>query len=105
MIIRKLFKFENAHIVRECSTLRCSKNIHGHSYKVEVLLESNYLDMDRWYMIFGLTRLLFKRGFIKELVFGPNWPILTSSWEGSGGIGFRKDYYSGLYFKRNHFPS
>jgi len=51
LIIRKLFKFENAHIVRECSTLRCSKNIHGHSYKVEVLLESNYLDMDRWYMI------------------------------------------------------
>ncbi len=40
MLIRKLFKFENAHIVRDCTTQRCSENIHGHSYKIEVLLES-----------------------------------------------------------------
>lgn len=30
MLIRKLFKFENAHIVRGCSTRRCSHSIHGH---------------------------------------------------------------------------
>ncbi len=30
MIIRKKFKFEGAHIVRNCSTDRCKKSIHGH---------------------------------------------------------------------------
>ncbi|HBO79718.1 MAG TPA: 6-carboxytetrahydropterin synthase QueD, partial [Cupriavidus sp.] len=28
MLIRKLFRFENAHIVRGCSTRRCSHSIH-----------------------------------------------------------------------------
>ena len=65
MIIRKLFKFENAHIVRNCSTIRCSKNIHGHSYKVEVLLESNYLDSGQMVYDFGLTKL-----YIKEIIDG-----------------------------------
>jgi 6-pyruvoyltetrahydropterin/6-carboxytetrahydropterin synthase len=63
MIIRKLFKFENAHIVRNCTTQRCSQNIHGHSYKVEVLLESNYLDNGQMVYDFGLTKL-----YIKELI-------------------------------------
>ena len=56
MIIRKLFKFENAHIVRDCSTVRCSTSIHGHSYKVEVLLESNYLDNGQMVYDFGLMK-------------------------------------------------
>ncbi len=60
MIIRKLFKFENAHIVRGCSTRRCSENIHGHSYKVEVLLESNYLDHGQMVYDFGLMKLSIK---------------------------------------------
>ena len=60
MIIRKLFKFENAHIVRGCTTQRCSQNIHGHSYKVEVLLESNYLDDGQMVYDFGLTKLSIK---------------------------------------------
>lgn len=63
MLIRKLFKFENAHIVRGCTTQRCSQNIHGHSYKVEVLLESNYLDDGQMVYDFGLTKLA-----IKELI-------------------------------------
>jgi len=63
MIIRKLFKFENAHIVRECSTQRCSQNIHGHSYKVEVLLESDYLDNGQMVYDFGLTKL-----YIKDII-------------------------------------
>ncbi len=63
MLIRKLFKFENAHIVRDCSTKRCSENIHGHSYKVEVLLESNYLDDGQMVYDFGLTKR-----YIKELI-------------------------------------
>ena len=63
MLIRKLFKFENAHIVRDCSTQRCSENLHGHSYKIEVLLESNYLDNGQMVYDFGLTKL-----YIKELI-------------------------------------
>jgi 6-pyruvoyltetrahydropterin/6-carboxytetrahydropterin synthase len=63
MLIRKLFKFENAHIVRDCSTQRCSENIHGHSYKIEVLLESNYLDDGQMVYDFGLTKR-----YIKELI-------------------------------------
>lgn len=63
MIIRKLFTFENAHIVRGCSTQKCSQNIHGHSYRVEVLLESNYLDNGQMVYDFGLTKR-----YIKELI-------------------------------------
>ena len=63
MIIRKLFKFENAHIVRGCTTQRCSKNIHGHSYEIEVLLESNYLDHGQMVYDFGLMKQT-----IKELI-------------------------------------
>lgn len=63
MIIRKLFKFENAHIVRGCSTQRCSENIHGHSYNIEVLLESNYLDNGQMIYDFGLMKRT-----IKELI-------------------------------------
>ncbi len=56
MIIRKLFKFENAHIVRGCSTQRCRASIHGHSYKVEVLFESKYLDRGQMVYDFGLMK-------------------------------------------------
>lgn len=63
MIIRKQFKFENAHIVRDCSTQRCSQNIHGHSYIIEILLESNYLDNGQMVYDFGLTKV-----YIKEFI-------------------------------------
>jgi 6-pyruvoyltetrahydropterin/6-carboxytetrahydropterin synthase len=56
MIIRKLFKFENAHIVRGCSTQRCRSSLHGHSYKVEVLFESQYLDHGQMVYDFGLMK-------------------------------------------------
>ena len=60
MIIRKLFKFENAHIVRNCTSRRCSRSIHGHSYKVEVKLESNYLDNGEMVYDFGLMKVTIK---------------------------------------------
>ncbi len=60
MLIRKLFKFENAHIVRGCSTKRCSQNLHGHSYKVEVILQSNFLDDGDMVYDFGLMKLHIK---------------------------------------------
>ena len=63
MIVRKLFKFENAHIVRNCTSRRCSRSIHGHSYKVELFLKSNSLDRGQMVYDFGLTKLM-----IKELI-------------------------------------
>ena len=54
MIIRKLFKFEGAHIVRNCSTERCKKSVHGHSYIVEVFLESKFMDNGQMVLDFGL---------------------------------------------------
>lgn len=63
MIIRKLFKFENAHIVRNCSSDRCKRSIHGHSYKVEVLLQANRLDHGQMVYDFGLLK-----GVIKDLI-------------------------------------
>lgn len=44
MLIRKKYTFEGAHIVRNCSSDRCKKSIHGHSYIVEVLFTSDKLD-------------------------------------------------------------
>ncbi|MEA1955869.1 MAG: 6-pyruvoyl tetrahydropterin synthase family protein [Campylobacterota bacterium] len=56
MIIRKLFKFENAHIVRGCSTVKCRSSLHGHSYRVELLFESNFLDNGQMIYDFGLMK-------------------------------------------------
>ena len=56
MIIRKLFKFENAHIVRKCTSKRCRESIHGHSYKTEILIESNSLDNGQMVYDFGLMK-------------------------------------------------
>jgi len=56
VIIRKLFKFENAHIVRGCTSHRCRASLHGHSYKVEVLFESDYLDNAQMVYDFGLVK-------------------------------------------------
>lgn len=57
MIIRKMFNFENAHIVRNCSSKRCKESIHGHSYKCEVLLQSDFLDNADMVYDFGLLKL------------------------------------------------
>ncbi len=56
MIIRKLFKFENAHVVRGCSTVKCRSSIHGHSYRIELLFESNFLDNGQMVYDFGLMK-------------------------------------------------
>lgn len=57
MIIRKLFGFENAHIVRFCGSKKCRTSIHGHSYKCEVLLHSNFLDNAGMVFDFGYMKL------------------------------------------------
>lgn len=63
MRIRKLFKFENAHIVRNCTSERCSRSIHGHSYQVELILEAHALDHGQMVYDFGLLK-----SQIKELI-------------------------------------
>ncbi len=62
MLIRKLFKFENAHVVRNCTSDRCKRSIHGHSYKVELLLKASKLDHGQMVYDFGLLK-----GIIKDL--------------------------------------
>ena len=87
MIIRKQFKFENAHIVRDCSTLRCSQNIHGHSYRVEVLLESDYLDNGQMVYDFGLMKL-----YISDLIDSFDHAITLWSGDDKGYIEAMKKY-------------
>ena len=62
MLIRKLFKFEHAHIVRNCTSDRCKRSIHGHSYKVELLLKASKLDHGQMVYDFGLLK-----GVIKDI--------------------------------------
>lgn len=56
MRIRKLFKFENAHVVRNCSSDRCKFSIHGHSYQIELILEAHRLDYGQMVYDFGLLK-------------------------------------------------
>lgn len=63
MIIRKQFSFHGAHIVRNCSSDRCKKSIHGHSYIVEVFFTSDKLDNGQMVYDFGLTK-----GTIKDII-------------------------------------
>jgi len=63
MVIRKLFKYEGAHIVRNCTSERCSKSIHGHSYKIEIFFTSNKLDNGMMIYDFGLMK-----GTIKDII-------------------------------------
>ncbi|MDY5824277.1 MAG: 6-carboxytetrahydropterin synthase [Candidatus Coprenecus sp.] len=56
MIIRKLFKFEASHIVRNCYSERCRKNVHGHSFILELFLQSYTLDRAGMVLDFGLLK-------------------------------------------------
>ena len=63
MIIRKEFRVESAHIVRNCTSHRCSHSIHGHSAVIELLLEGNKLDNAGMLYDFGLLK-----GSVKEFI-------------------------------------
>ena len=63
MVIRKQFKFNASHIVRNCSSDRCKYSLHAHTYKVEIFFKSNTLDNAGMVLDFGLTK-----GTIKELI-------------------------------------
>ena len=63
MKIRKEFKVESAHIVRNCTSHRCSHSIHGHSAVIEVFLEGCKLDNAGMLYDFGLMK-----GTVKEFI-------------------------------------
>lgn len=63
MIIRKEFRVESAHIVRNCTSHRCSHSIHGHSAVIEVFLESSQLDNAQMIYDFGLMK-----GTVKQFI-------------------------------------
>lgn len=56
MIIRKLFRFEAAHVVRNCSSDRCKYSVHGHSFRCELLLTADRLDRGQMIYDFGLLK-------------------------------------------------
>ena len=63
MVIRKLFRVESSHIVRNCTSKRCSHSIHGHSAVIEIFLESHTLDNAQMVYDFGLMK-----GTIKQFI-------------------------------------
>ncbi|MDR2081956.1 MAG: 6-carboxytetrahydropterin synthase [Campylobacteraceae bacterium] len=87
MIIRKIFRFENTHIVRGCSTKRCRTSIHGHSYKVEVLFESKSLDNAQMVYDFGLMK-----GNIKDLIESFDHCVTLWNKDDAGYIAAMKKY-------------
>ncbi len=56
MIIRKLYRFEASHIVRNCSSDRCKSSVHGHSFRCELLLSADRLDRGQMVYDFGLLK-------------------------------------------------
>lgn len=56
MIIRKLYRFEASHIVRNCSSDRCRYSVHGHSFRCELLLTADRLDRGQMVYDFGLLK-------------------------------------------------
>ncbi|MCQ2762005.1 6-pyruvoyl tetrahydropterin synthase family protein, partial [Helicobacter pylori] len=56
MVVRRLYKFCASHVVRNCSSVKCAQNIHGHNYEVEVFIETNRLDSANMALDFGLMQ-------------------------------------------------
>lgn len=63
MIIRKQYRVEMGHIVRNCSSDRCAHSMHGHSAIIEVLLQGQHLDKAGMLYDFGLMK-----GTVKEFI-------------------------------------
>lgn len=63
MEITKKFTFEGSHVVRNCTSHRCSNSVHGHSYVCEVTFSGRKLDNAQMLYDFGLMK-----GTIKEFI-------------------------------------
>ena len=60
MEIRKLFKLNNVHIVRNCYSERCKHSLHAHTAEIEVFLKGIKVDNAGMIMDFGVTKTVFK---------------------------------------------
>ena len=56
MVIRKLYRIESAHIVRNAVSKRCSHSYHGHSGVFEVFFKSKALDAAGMIYDFGAMK-------------------------------------------------
>ncbi|PAF47693.1 hypothetical protein BKH41_07330 [Helicobacter sp. 12S02232-10] len=56
MVIRRSFGFCASHIVRNCTSKRCSTSIHGHNYKVEIFVGADSLDSAGMILDFGIFK-------------------------------------------------
>lgn len=87
MLIRKLLKFENTHILRGCSRRRCSHSIHGYFYKVELLLSAHWLDNGQMIYEFGLLK-----GDVRELIAVFDFSVALRSDDDSGYLQAMRQY-------------
>ena len=87
MKITKIFTAEGSHIVRNCTSKRCSHSVHGHSYKIELEFEATNLDHAQMVMDFGLMK-----GCIKDLVDSMDHCHIISDKESPEYIEFFKKY-------------
>ena len=56
MVIRKLYRIESAHIVRNAISERCSHSYHGHSGVIEVFFKADHLDKAGMIYDFGAMK-------------------------------------------------
>lgn len=56
MIIRRSFRFCAAHVVRNCTSRRCSSSLHGHNYLVEIFVSADSLDNAGMILDFGIFK-------------------------------------------------
>lgn len=54
--VRKMFRFEAAHILATAHSRACTACVHGHSYRVELFLVSRKLNKDGMVVDFGLLK-------------------------------------------------
>ena len=87
MIIRKLYRFEASHIVRNCSSDRCKYSVHGHSFRCELLLTADRLDRGQMVYDFGLLK-----GGVKDFIDGFDHASLFWNKEAPAYIKAMKDH-------------
>lgn len=56
MIIRKRYRVESGHTVRNATSYRCSHSYHGHSAVIDVFLDGRKLDNAQMLVDFGLLK-------------------------------------------------
>ncbi|MCR4296634.1 MAG: 6-carboxytetrahydropterin synthase [Elusimicrobia bacterium] len=87
MIIRKLYRFEASHIVRNCSSDRCKYSVHGHSFRCELLLTADRLDRGQMVYDFGLLK-----GGVKDFLDGFDHAALFWDKEAPAYVKAMKDH-------------